>query len=113
MQCATLIWLVGRPSCLECVRAEICTESRSVSSLERIQNVAKIGCGQVNAHRRQLYTRIRNSPLASPKHPKLSTTIEAAARQERRKSDVAKAVELTIVSSELHVQYGAWCHGVS
>jgi hypothetical protein len=38
MQCTTLYWLGGRPSCLECLRAKICTELKSVSKPEKIQH---------------------------------------------------------------------------
>jgi hypothetical protein len=38
MKCAILYWLGGRPSCLECVRARICTELKSVSKPEKIQH---------------------------------------------------------------------------
>jgi hypothetical protein len=39
----------------------------------------KIGCGQVNAPRGLIYSGITKKPLASPKHPKLSTTLDSAA----------------------------------
>jgi hypothetical protein len=79
MQCATLYWLGGRPSCLECVLAKICTELKSVSKPPKGYIVMKIGCGQVNALPGLIYTRMSKMPLTSPKHPKLSTKTDAAA----------------------------------
>jgi hypothetical protein len=79
MQCATLYWLGGRPSCLECVRAKICTELKSVSKPPKGYSIVmKIGC-QVSGLPGLIYTRITKKPLASPKLPKLSTSTDAAA----------------------------------
>jgi hypothetical protein len=79
MQCATLYWLGGRPSCLECVRARICTELKSVLRPEKIQHCYENWLWPVNALRGLIYTRITKKPFAVRNHSKLSTTTDAAA----------------------------------
>jgi hypothetical protein len=80
-------------ACEVLYRIKECFEARIGYSI-----VKKIGCGQVNALRALSYTRITKKPLASPKHPKKPsqhlTQQLVYASQERRKYDVAKAIEL-------------------
>jgi hypothetical protein len=99
------------------VRAKIGTELKERFKARKGYSVVmKIGCGQVNALLGLIYTRITKQPLATPKHPKLSVRIDAAAglcASGTKKLRRGQAVDLTTASSELQAQYGAWWHGVS